>query len=148
MKWYIYLYPKRWRERYGIELITVLKQTGMSSRIMFDLLLGIIDAWHIELSERKILGFRMSQVLVLISLFNVLVITRLISLVGVFILGQIALIIAMLSFFLAMILLVANMFKVGIIPAFSMKTRLAKMSVGLMGSYAVFFIVFLVLTNS
>ncbi|MCM3713866.1 hypothetical protein [Halalkalibacter oceani] len=60
---------------------------------------------------------------------------------------QIALIVAMLSFFLAIVVLIVNMFKVGILPAFSIKTRLAKVSVGLMGSYAIFFITFLVLAN-
>lgn len=147
MKWFIYLYPKRWRRRYGNELIELLKQADMSFKTIFDLLLGIIDAWHIELSEREIYGFRMSQILALISLINVLIISRLISLREVILLEQIALIVAMLSFFLAIIVLIVNMFKVRIIPAFSIKTRLAKISVGLMGSYAIFFITFLVLAN-
>jgi len=147
MKWFIYLYPKSWRRRYGNELIEVLKQTDMSFKTIFDLLLGVIDAWHIELREREIYGFRMSQVLALISLINVLIISKLISLREVILLEQIALIVAMLSFFLAIVVLIVNMFKVGIIPAFSIKTRLAKISVGLMGSYAIFFITFLVLAN-
>lgn len=147
MKWFIYLYPKRWRRRYGNELIELLKQADMSFKTIFDLLLGIIDAWHIELSEREIYGFRMSQILALISLINVLIISRLISLREVILLEQIALIVAMLSFFLAIIVLIVNMFKVRIIPAFSIKTKLAKISVGLMGSYAIFFITFLVLAN-
>ncbi|MCG5104107.1 hypothetical protein [Oceanobacillus alkalisoli] len=147
MKWFIYLYPKSWRRRYGNELIEVLKQTDMSFKTIFDLLLGVIDAWHIELREREIYGFRMSQVLALISLINVLIISKLISLREVILLEQIALIVAMLSFFLAIVVLIVNMFKVGIIPAFSIKTRLAKISVGLMGSYAIFFVTFLVLAN-
>lgn len=147
MKWFIYLYPKSWRRRYGNELIEVLKQTDMSFKTIFDLLLGVIDAWHIELREREIYGFRMSQVLALISSINVLIISKLISLREVILLEQIALIVAMLSFFLAIVVLIVNMFKVGIIPAFSIKTRLAKISVGLMGSYAIFFITFLVLAN-
>ncbi|MCF3943696.1 hypothetical protein [Oceanobacillus alkalisoli] len=147
MKWFIYLYPKSWRRRYGKELVEVLKQTDMSFKTIFDLLLGVIDAWHIELREREIYGFRMSQVLALISLINVLIISKLISLREVILLEQIALIVAMLSFFLAIVVLIVNMFKVGIIPAFSIKTRLAKISVGLMGSYAIFFVTFLVLAN-
>ncbi|MFC0015214.1 MULTISPECIES: hypothetical protein [Allobacillus] len=147
MKWFIYLYPKSWRRRYGTELIEVIKQTDMSFKTIFDLLLGVIDAWHIELREREIYGFRMSQVLALISLINVLIISKLISLREVILLEQIALIVAMLSFFLAIVVLIVNMFKVGIIPAFSIKTRLAKISVGLMGSYAIFFVTFLVLAN-
>ncbi|MGM7635193.1 hypothetical protein [Bacillus sp. Hm123] len=147
MKWFIYLYPKSWRRRYGNELIEVLKQTDRSFKTIFDLLLGIIDAWHIELSEKEIYGFRLSQVLALISLINVLIISKLISLREVILLEQIALIVAMLSFFLAVVVLIVNMFKVGVIPAFSSKTRLAKISVGLMGSYAIFFVAFLVLAN-
>ena len=147
MKWFIYLYPKSWRRRYGHEFIEVLKQTDMSFKILFDLLLGVIDAWHIELREREIYGFRMSQVFALMSLLNVLIISKLISIREVIVLEQVALIIAMLSFFLAIVVLIANMVKVGIIPAFSIKTRLAKISVGLMGSYAIFFTTFLVLAN-
>ena len=147
MKWLVYLYPKTWRKRYGNELIDVLKQTDRSFKTIFDLLLGVIDAWHIELSEREVYGFRMSQVLALISLINVLIISKLISLREVILLEQVALIVAMLSFFLAIVVLIVNMFKVGIIPAFSIKTRLAKISVGLLGSYAVFFITFLALAN-
>lgn len=147
MKWFIYLYPKSWRRRYGNELIEVLTQTDRSFKTIVDLLLGIIDAWHMELREREIYGFRMSQVLAFISLINVLIISKLISLREVILLEQIALIVAMLSFFLAIVVLIVNMFKVGILPAFSIKTRLAKVSVGLMGSYAIFFITFLVLAN-
>ncbi|ENH96742.1 hypothetical protein J416_09199 [Gracilibacillus halophilus YIM-C55.5] len=147
MKWFIYLYPKSWRRRYGDELMEVIKQTDTSFKTIIDLLLGIIDAWHIELSERKVYGFRLSQLLTLIGLINVLVISKLISLREAILLEQIALIVAMLSFFLAIVVLVVNMFKVGIISAFSTNTRLAKISVGLMGSYAVFFITFLVLAN-
>mgnify|MGYP001259420753 CR=1 FL=1 len=147
MKWLIYLYPKSWRSRYGNELMEVWKQTDKSFKIIVDLLLGIIDAWHLELSERKFCGFRMSQVVVLISFINILIISKLISLREVILLEQIALIISMVSFLLAIVLLIANMFKVGIVPAFSMKTKLAKAAVGFMGSYAVFFVTFLVLAN-
>lgn len=147
MKCFLYLYPKSWRRRYGNELMEILKQTDFSFHTMFDLLLGIMDAWHTELSERKIYGFRMSQILALISLINVFFISKLISLREVILLEQIALIVAMLSFFLAIVVLIVNMFKVGIIQAFSIKTRLAKLSVGLIGSYAIFFTTFLVLAN-
>ncbi|GAJ97700.1 hypothetical protein JCM19055_573 [Geomicrobium sp. JCM 19055] len=56
-------------------------------------------------------------------------------------LEQIALIIAMLSFFLAVCILIVNMFKVGIAKGFSLNTRLGKLSIGFMGSYALFFCV-------
>lgn len=148
MKYFIYMYPKSWRRRYGNEMIEVLKQTDWSFKVVLDLLLGIADAWIMELNERKIFGFRMSQVLLLISLINVFVILKLTSLRGVNVmLEQVSLLIAMLSFFLAIAVLIANMLKVGIISAFSIKTRLAKISLGLMGSYALFFVIFLVAAN-
>lgn len=147
MRWFIYLYPKIWRKRYGKELEQVLQQTGISVKVMIDLLFGILDAWQIELSERKIYGFRMDRLLVLISLLNVLLIVQLISLREVIMLEQIALIIAMLSFFLAVCILIVNMFKVGIAKGFSLNTRLGKLSIGFMGSYALFFVSFLVLAN-
>lgn len=147
MKWFIYLYPKNWRKRYGHEMIEVLKQTGWSFNVMIDLLLGTIDAWKMELSERKIYGFRMSQILLLISLMNVFVILKLISLREVILLEQAALLIAMLSFFLAVVIFIVNIFKVGIKETFSTKTKLAKTSVGLMGVYVLSFMTFLVLAN-
>ena len=147
MKWFIRMYPKSWRIRYGNEMIEVLKQTDYSFRIVIDLIVGIVDAWIIELNERKILGFRMSQVLLLVSLINVFIISKLISLKEVIFLEQVALVIAMLSFFLAVVLLIANMFKVGILATFSIKTRLTKISLSLMGSYVLFFALFLVLAN-
>lgn len=148
MKWFIYMYPKSWRRRYGNEMIDVLKQTDWSFKIVFDLLLGIADSWIMELNEKKVLGFRMSQVLLLISLINVFVILKLTSLRGVNVmLEQVSLLIAMLSFFLAIVVLIVNMLKVGIIPALSIKTKLAKISLSLMGSYALFFAIFLVAAN-
>ncbi|WP_245544958.1 hypothetical protein [Lentibacillus jeotgali] len=142
------MYPKSWRGRYGNEMIEVLKQTDWSFKVVFDLLLGIADAWIMELNKKKVLGFRMSQVLLLISLTNVFVILKLTSLRGVNVmLEQVSLLIAMLSFFLAIVVLIANMLKVGIIPALSIKTKLAKISLSLMGSYALFFTIFLVAAN-
>lgn len=60
---------------------------------------------------------------------------------------QISLIIAMISLTLAVVVLIVNMFKVGIIPAFSFKTRLGKVSFSLLGTYAIFFITYLNLAN-
>lgn len=129
-------------------MIDVLKQTDWSFKIVFDLLLGLADSWIMELNEKKVLGFRMSQVLLLISLINVFVILKLTSLRGVNVmLEQVSLLIAMLSFFLAIVVLIVNMLKVGIIPALSIKTKLAKISLSLMGSYALFFAIFLVAAN-
>lgn len=146
MKWLIYMYPKRFRKRYGNELMEIVKQMDWSLKIIVDLLFGIIDAWRIELNEKEIYGFRMSQLLMLISLMNVLIVMKWISLREVILLEQIALMVAMLSFFLAVVFFLVNLFKVGM-KVFSIKTRLAKMSLTLMGVYVVSFVTFLVLAN-
>lgn len=59
---------------------------------------------------------------------------------------QAALIIAMLAFFFAIVILIGNILKLGL-KGFSIKTRAAKIALGLMGVYAVFLVTFLVLKN-
>lgn len=61
-------------------------------------------------------------------------------------LEQVALIIAMLSFFVAVVIFIGNILKFGL-KDFSIKTRAAKISLRLMGVYAISFIVYLVLAN-
>lgn len=117
MKWFVYLYPKSWRKRYGNELVEVLKQTDRSFKTVIDLLLGIIDAWHMELSERDIFGYRISQGLVLITLLNVFIILKLKPLKEVVLVEQVAgfaVLIAMLSLFLAVVTLIVSLLKFGV----------------------------------
>lgn len=136
MKWFVYMYPKSWRKRYGNELVEVLKQTDRSFKTVIDLLLGIIDAWHMELSERDIFGYRISQGLVLITLLNVFIILKLKPLKEVVLVEQVAgfaVLIAMLSLFLAVVTLIVSLLKFGVKEGFSLKTKLTKTSVGLMG---------------
>ncbi|WP_042402594.1 hypothetical protein [Geomicrobium sp. JCM 19037] len=147
MKWLIYLYPKPWRKRYGEELGQVVEHTGLSIKIIIDLLLGIFDAWHVELRERTICGIRLDRLFVLMSTLNVFLLLQLISLREVILLEQIALIIAMLSFLLAVCVLLVNVFKLGITKGLSLNTKLGKLSMAFMGSYALFFVSFLVLAN-
>lgn len=77
MRWLIYLYPKTWRRRYGNELTDVLKQTDTSLKTIIDLLMGIIDAWHIELNERYIFSYRISQILVAVTIVNAFIVLKL-----------------------------------------------------------------------
>src|SRR5690625_4069688 len=150
MKWLVYMYPKSWRRRYGNELIEVLNQTDKSFKTVIDLLLGIIDAWHIELSERDIYGYRIRQALVLITLVNVFIILRLKPLKEVILVEQVAMFavsIAMLSLFLAGIIFIGSLFTVGVKEGISLKSKLAKTSMGLMGVYGVFIVTFIVLIN-
>ncbi|KNE19291.1 hypothetical protein KBP50_18195 [Virgibacillus pantothenticus] len=150
MKWLVYMYPKSWRRRYGNELIEVLNQTDKSFKTVIDLLLGIIDAWHIELSERDIYGYRISQALVLITLINVFIILKVNPLKEVILVEQVAMfavLIAMLSLFLAIVTFIVSLFKFGVKEGFSLKTKLSKTSLGLMGVYAVCITTFLVLIN-
>ena len=150
MKWLVYMYPKSWRRRYGDELIEVLNQTDRSLKTVIDLLSGIIDAWHIELSERDINGDRISQALVLITLINVFIILKLKPLKEVVLVEQVAgvaVLIAMLSLFLAVVTFIGSLFTVGVKEGFSLKSKLAKTSMGLMGVYGVFIVTFIVLIN-
>lgn len=150
MKWFVYMYPKSWRKRYGNELVEVLKQTDRSFKTVIDLLLGIIDAWHMELSERDIFGYRISQGLVLITLLNVFIILKLKPLKEVVLVEQVAgfaVLIAMLSLFLAVVTLIVSLLKFGVKEGFSLKTKLTKTSVGLMGVYVICISTFLVMAN-
>lgn len=143
------MYPKRWRRRYGNELIEVLKQTDWSIKTIMDLLTGIIDAWHIELSERNIYGYRISQVLVLLTLINAFIILKLKPLKEVIFVEQVAMVavlIAMLSLFLAIVTFIGSLLTFGMKEGFSLKTQFTT-SLGLMGVYGVFIVTFLVLVN-
>lgn len=149
MKWFVYLYPKTWRKRYGNELIDVLKQTDTSFKTIIDLLIGIIDAWHTELNERDIYGYRISQILVAITIINAFIILKLKLLEGVIvveIVATIAVLIAMFSLFLAAVTLAVSIFKFGR-EGFTLKPKLTKTSLGLMGVYGVFMVTFLVFIN-
>lgn len=140
MKWFVFMYPKRWRKRYGNELIEVLKQTDLSFKVIVDLLLGIIDAWHLELSEKNIYGYRLSQVLVVITLINAFIILKFKPLKEVIVVEQIlsaVVVIGMASLFLAVLTFIVSLFKFGVKEGFSLKTKLTKVSMGLMGVYAV-----------
>jgi hypothetical protein len=44
MKWLIWLYPARWRRRYGEEFLAVLEQQSLTPRILLDILHGALDA--------------------------------------------------------------------------------------------------------
>ncbi|WP_240377161.1 hypothetical protein [Bacillus piscicola] len=143
------MYPKTWRKRYGNELIDVLKQTDTSLKTIIDLLIGIIDAWHMELNERYIFSYRISQILVAVTIVNAFIVLKLKPLgevIEVEIFATIAVLIAMLSLFLAVVTLVVSIFKFGK-EGLTLKPKLTKTSVGLMGAYGVFMVTFLVLIN-
>lgn len=145
MRWLIYLYPKTWRRRYGNELTDLLEQTDTSLKTIIDLLMGIIDAWHIELNERYIF----SQILVAVAIVNAFIVLKLKPLgevIEVEVFATIAVLIAMLSLLLAVIILVVNIFNFGK-EGLTLKSKLTKTSVGLMGVYVVFMVTFLVLIN-
>lgn len=145
MRWLIYLYPKTWRRRYGNELTDVLEQTDTSLKTIIDLLMGIIDAWHIELNERYIF----SQILVAVTIVNAFIVLKLKPLgevIEVEVFATIAVLIAMLSLLLAVVILVVNIINFGK-EGLTLKSKLTKTSVGLMGVYVVFMVTFLVLIN-
>ncbi|MBG9456003.1 hypothetical protein ABE61_18670 [Lysinibacillus sphaericus] len=143
----IYLYPKSWRKRYGDEILDLLEQKDWTFFMTIDLLRGIVDAWKIEINEREILGIRMSNVLLLVGLINLFIILQYRSSQEVIIMEQITLIIAIVSFFLAVSIFIVHLFKEGLQKAFSISTKLSKMSLGFMGIYGLSIITFLVLAN-
>jgi Clp amino terminal domain, pathogenicity island component len=50
VKWLLWLYPRRWRRRYGDEFLAVLEERGFSVTALLDILRGALDAWlHPEL---------------------------------------------------------------------------------------------------
>ena len=147
MKSLIYLYPKSWRKRYGDEILDLLEQKDWTFFMTIDLLRGIVDAWKIEINEREVFGIRMSNVLLLVGLINIFIILQYRSSQEVIIIEQITLIIAIVSFLLAVSIFIVHLFKEGLQKAFSNSTKLSKMSLGFMGIYGLSIITFLVLAN-
>ncbi|EON70640.1 hypothetical protein H131_20452 [Lysinibacillus sphaericus OT4b.31] len=141
------MYPRSWRKRYGDEITDLLEQTDWTFFMTIDLLRGIVDAWMNEINKREVYGIRMSNVLLLVGLLNILIILQYISLREVILMEQVALIIAMVSFFVAVSIFIVDLFKAGIQRSFSVKTKLSKIAVSFMGLYGLSFIVFLVLAN-
>lgn len=149
MRWLIYLYPKTWRKRYGDELTDVLKQTDASFKTIMDLFTGIMDAWHIEINEKYNYGYRITQFLVAATIVNAFLVLNLKPLgeaTGVNIFATIVVLIAMLSLFLSVVTLGVSIYKYGR-EGFTLKPKLSKTAVGLMGVYGVFITTFLVLIN-
>lgn len=149
MRWLIYLYPKSWRKRYGDELTDILKQTDASLKTVADLFTGIMDAWHIELDERYTYGYQISKMLVVVTIINAFIVLQLKPLgevIEVDVFTTIVVLIAMLSLFLAVVTLAVSIFKFGR-EGFTLKPKLTKTAVGLMGVYGVFIVTFLTLIN-
>lgn len=149
MRWLIYLYPKTWRKRYGDELTDVLKRTDASFKTIMDLFTGIMDAWHIEINEKYNYGYRIVQLLVAVTIVNAFLVLNLKPLgeaTGVNIFATIVVLIAMLSLFLSVVTLGVSIYKYGR-EGFTLKPKLSKTAVGLMGVYGVFITTFLVLID-
>ncbi|WP_211655529.1 hypothetical protein [Planococcus alpniumensis] len=149
MRWLIYLYPKTWRKRYGDELTDILKQTDASFKTIMDLFTGIMDAWHIEINEKYNYGYRIVQLLVAATIVNAFLVLNLKPLgeaTEVNIFATIVVLIAMLSLFLSVVTLGVSIYKYGR-EGFTLKPKLSKTAVGLMGVYGVFITTFLVLIN-
>lgn len=53
MKWFIYLYPKKWRERYGEEFVYILENKKLSIKSMADIFIHAMDARLLGLIERR-----------------------------------------------------------------------------------------------
>jgi len=83
----------------------------------------------------------------LVGLINIFIILQYRSSQEVILMEQIALIIAIVSFFLVVSIFIVHLFKEGLQKAFSINSKLSKMSLGFMGIYGLNIITFLVLAN-
>jgi hypothetical protein len=45
MRWLLWLYPRRWRRRYGDEFLALVEERGFSAALVLDVLRGALDAW-------------------------------------------------------------------------------------------------------
>jgi len=45
VKWLLRMYPRRWRDRYGDELLCLLEQRDLSASVILDMVRGAVDAW-------------------------------------------------------------------------------------------------------
>jgi hypothetical protein len=44
MKWLVWLYPPRWRRRYGDEFLALIEERGQSISASLDVIRGALDA--------------------------------------------------------------------------------------------------------
>lgn len=51
MKWLIYLYPKKWRNRYGDEFLYILENRSISFRELIDICINALDTRILVLAE-------------------------------------------------------------------------------------------------
>jgi len=52
MNWWLWLYPTRWRRRYGEEFAALIRDRGWSIVTVFDVLRSVVDAWlHPDLAD-------------------------------------------------------------------------------------------------
>lgn len=52
MKWWLWLYPTRWRRRYGEEFAALIQDRGWSMVTGFDVVRSVVDAWlHPDLAD-------------------------------------------------------------------------------------------------
>ena len=51
MKWIIYLYPKKWRERYEDEFLYILEKRNISFKEVIDIFINAMDARLLNLVE-------------------------------------------------------------------------------------------------
>ena len=45
MTWLVLLYPPAWRDRYGVEMSSLLAEEPIRPHIVWDVLSGAVDAW-------------------------------------------------------------------------------------------------------
>lgn len=84
MKWLIYLYPKKWRERYEEEFLYILENRKISLKEMIDVFIGAMDARLLNLVEGMINMYKKIRDIMLVSGSNTFLIIASTICIGMF----------------------------------------------------------------
>ncbi|WP_440898041.1 hypothetical protein ACS127_08785 [Amphibacillus sp. Q70] len=84
MKWLIYLYPKKWRERYEEEFLYILEQRNPSLKDVIDVFINAIDVRFLNLVEGIINMDKKIRNVMLASVLNRFLIIGSVIFIGMF----------------------------------------------------------------
>ncbi|WP_430787012.1 hypothetical protein VBD025_15335 [Virgibacillus flavescens] len=84
MKWLIYLYPKKWRKRYGDEFLYILENRNLSFKEVLDVCINAMDARFLNAVEGIINMDKKFRTVMLGSVLNRFLIIGLVIFIGMF----------------------------------------------------------------
>lgn len=82
MRWLLYLYPKKWRERYGEEFLYILEKRRLSFVEIVDVFINAMDARMLILAEGLVEMEKKLRDLMLASVWRRTIIFGLVILIG------------------------------------------------------------------